>query len=136
MINKISKFFRRTVYVENTGVKYSELLPKFIWIFTDELSGFNSHSDMINFAIIAWNFGNMKLLLTAEQFQESLKQIAENEEDGQLMLDMIDYKVEEFSQYSKFIVDFSLTEKDAAPFLTVVTEEQESYLANISNKLS
>lgn len=134
MINKISKFFRRTIYVENTGVKYSELLPKFIWIFTDELSGFNSHSDMINFAIIAWNFGNMKLLLTAEQFQESLKQIAENEEDGQLMLDMIDYKVEEFSQYSKFIVDFSLTEKDGAPFLTVATEEQQSYLANIKKK--
>ena len=131
MAKKIIDYFKKSIIIENEGVKYSVLLERFMTPFKENAFQFEDYNEFIDFSILAWNFGNMKSILPKDESNNIAKIIKSKDEDSALLLTMIDYKVANFKKYTKFIVDFELTEKDNEPFLTVVTEQEASYFANI-----
>ena len=51
------------------------------------------------------------------------------------MKKLIDYKASHFKEYTNFIVDFEVKETNADPVLTVVTQEQETFLDMMLNEI-
>ncbi|NCO64582.1 MAG: hypothetical protein GW839_08195 [Flavobacteriales bacterium] len=132
MKNKVINLFGNNKVVQNEGVKYSELLEQFINPFMNEFEDYEYAEDIFEFAISAWNFGNIKAFLPKEEFEEST-QLIQTEVDGVLLNKMIDYKVANFKAYENFIVDYELKEVNAGedPILSVITQEKETYLHNM-----
>lgn len=132
MKNKIIDLFQNPNIVENQGKKYAELLQKFIKPFETSFSRFEYFEDIFEFAISAWNFGNMKLIIPVIEFETILKEIKKyDKSDYELMLKMIDYKTSHFAEYTNFIQDFQVTETNGEPILTVITQEQDVYFSNM-----
>lgn len=120
--------------VPNTGVKYSELLEQFMSPFVNEFKDTEYIEDILEFAINAWNFGNIKVLLPKGEFEKATGLIKEKEINVALLRKMIDYKSTKFKEYDKFIVDYELKEVAAGeedPILSIVTQEKEAYIANM-----
>lgn len=119
--------------VPNTGVKYSELLEQFMSPFVNEFRDTEYIEDILEFAINAWNFGNIKVLLPKGEFEKATGLIKEKDINVALLRKMIDYKSTKFKEYDKFIVDYELKEAIAGedPILSIVTQEKEAYLANM-----
>ena len=63
MKNKVINLFSQPKIVQNTGVKYSALLEQFIAPFANDFADVEYYDDIFEFAINAWNFGNMQLIL-------------------------------------------------------------------------
>nr|MBP7471108.1 hypothetical protein [Flavobacterium sp.] len=62
MKNKVINLFDKPqIVVPNTGVKYSQLLEKFLEPFVDDFKDAEFYEDIIEFGINAWNAANMKL---------------------------------------------------------------------------
>jgi hypothetical protein len=120
---------------KNEGVKYSTLLEKFIAPFAEYFSEAEYAEDIFDFAINAWNFGNMKTLLPDEDFQITVAMIEEqnDEFESDLLLKMIDFKVSKFKEFTNFFVDFELTETKSDPILTVTTQPEDVYLSEMIN---
>lgn len=131
MVDRLMNFFKKSIVIENDGVKYSVLLEKFMTPFKENALQFEDFDEFIDFSILAWNFGNMKSIVTKDESNNISKMIKAKDEDSALLLMMIEYKVANFKKYTNFIVDFELTEKDNEPFLKVMTEQEASYLANM-----
>lgn len=126
-----------TKIVPNTGVKYSELLEQFISPFVDEFGETEYVEDILEFAINAWNFGNMESILPKDEFKKLIKSIEEEEINVLLLQKMIDYKIYNFKKYNNFIVNYELKEVKAGedPILSIVTQEKDTYLANMFDSL-
>ncbi len=136
MSNKVIDLFGNKKVVPNTGVKYSELLEQFIYPFMDDLKVFIYQEDIFDFAINAWNFGNLKTIIPLEEFDKITKDIPKMDIDFAVLNRMIDYKTEKFKEYEKFIVDFEIEEGYGGDsILSVVTEERESYLSNLLDEI-
>jgi hypothetical protein len=71
MKNKVISLFGNNKIVQNTGVKYSELLEQFMSPFVNEFRDTEYIEDIFEFAINAWNFGNMKALMPQEEFKKN-----------------------------------------------------------------
>jgi len=123
--------------VPNIGVKYSELLEQFISPFVSEFRDTEYVEDIFEFAINAWNFGNMEVILPKGEFEKATGLIKEQDIDAVLLRKMIDYKVSKFKQYDDFIIDFELKEVKAGedPILSILTQQKETYLANMMDTL-
>jgi len=123
--------------VPNTGVKYSELLEQFISPFVNEFRDVEYLEDIFEFAINAWNFGNMEVILPKGEFEKATGLIKEKDINVALLRKMIDYKATKFKEYEKFIVDYELKEVAAGedPILSIVTQEKEAYIANMMDSL-
>ncbi|WP_299670826.1 hypothetical protein [uncultured Polaribacter sp.] len=132
MKNKVVDLFGNKV-VQNAGVKYSELLEQFMAPFSNDFRDMEYLEDIFEFAINAWNFGNMKVLVPQEKIQKPTDLIEDI--DIVLLNKMIDYKVSEFREHTNFIVDYELTETSAAPILKVLTQIEEDYLSSMINAL-
>lgn len=132
MKNKVISLFGNNEVIQNEGVKYSELLEQFMNPFMNEFEDYEYVEDIFEFAINAWNFGNIKALIPKEEFEKST-QLMQAEVDGVLLNKMIDYKVANFKAYENFIVDYELKDfnKGENPILSVITQEKEMYLANM-----
>lgn len=135
MKNKIINLFGNNEVVPNKGVKYSELLEKFMSPFESNFKDYEYLEDIFEFAVNAWNFGNMKVLMPKEEFEKTTDLIQENDINLVLLNKMIDYKVSKFKEYTNFIIDFELTQTNADPILKVTTQEQEPYLSKMMNTL-
>jgi hypothetical protein len=133
--NKVINLFGNYKVAQNTGVKYSELLEQFMSPFYDDFRDAEYIEDSIDFAINAWNFGNLKVLLPKEQFNETANLIQEVDIDALLLSKMIDFKVTNFKEHTNFIVDFELTETNADPILKVITQTQDDYFTNMMDSL-
>lgn len=134
MKNKVISLFGNNKVVQNEGVKYSQLLEQFMAAFAKEFEDTEYLEDIIEFAITAWNFANIKAILPKEEFERS-KQLMQAEVDGALLIKMIDYKLRKFKAYDYFIVDHELRQdiEGEDPILTVITQEKETYLANMAD---
>ena len=122
--------FGNNKVVQNEGVKYSVL--QFINPFMNKLEGYEYVEDIFDFAIIAWNFGNIKTLIPEEEFEKSTH-LMQTEVDSILLNKMIDHKVSNFKAYENFIIDYELKEVNGGedPVLSVITQEKEAYFANM-----
>jgi hypothetical protein len=135
MKNKVINLFKDKVIVQNQGVKYSELFEKFLTPFVNDFRDVEFYEDIIELGITAWNFGNMKSILP-ENVSDSFLEFAQDKNlDVALIQRMINYKVLNFKQYKNFIVDYDLDGEEEDPVLTVVTQEEEGYLANMLDKI-
>ena len=133
MKNKVINLFGDNKIVQNKGVKYSELLEQFMTPFVNEFKHIEYVEDIIEFAINAWNFANMEIILPKGGFEKATDLIKEKEINIVLLRKMIDYKVSNFKEYENFIVDYELKEVKPGedPVLSIVTQEKEAYLANM-----
>ena len=67
MKNKVINLFNKPqIEVPHTGVKYSQLLEKFLEPFVKDFEDVEFYEDIFEFAINAWNSANMKILLPNE----------------------------------------------------------------------
>jgi hypothetical protein len=121
--------------VQNTGIKYSVLLEQYFAPFEGKFKGMEFMDEIIDFAVTAWKFGNLKVLLPKNEF-ESTNDILKNQDvNVPLLFKMIDHKVEHFKEHTNFITDFELEETEADPILRVYTQTEEAYFSKLSNKI-
>jgi hypothetical protein len=132
MKNKVINLFNKPqIVVPNTGVKYSQLLEKFLEPFVKDFDDVEFYEDIIEFGINAWNSANMKLLLPKEESDDVFDTLEKDYIDVALFSRMIDYKISHFKKYTNFIVDYELEETIEDPILRITTQEQDSYLKSM-----
>lgn len=131
MKNKVINLFDKSLVVENKGVKYSTLLEKFIEPFVNEFADVEYYEDVFEFSINAWNLGNMKLILSDNEINESFEALNLQGENMELLKKMVDFKISHFKEYTNFIADYELKETDADPILTVITQEENVFLGSM-----
>lgn len=135
MKNKVIKLISEPQVIQNKGVKYSMLLEKFIEPFINDFADVEYHEDILEFSINAWNFGNMKLILPEGESEEAINAIDSKDLNVDLLKRMIDYKVSNFKEYTNFISDYELKETSGDPVLSVITQEEDAFLANMVEKM-
>lgn len=135
MKSKVINLFKDNKVVQNKGVKYSELFENFLKPFVNDFRDVEFYEDIIELGIAAWNFGNMKSILPEDERDSFLEFSQDKNLDVALMQRMINYKVLNFKEHKKFIVDYDLEGVEEKPVLTVVTQEEEGYLANMLDKI-
>lgn len=136
MKNKVINMFNKPQVVkQNEGVKYSGLLEKLLEPFINEFADVEFYEDVFEFAINAWNFANMKVLLPDDQSDEAINSVPGDEIDLVLLNKMINYKILKFKEYTNFIVDYELKETSGDPILSLITQPEEQYLAEMMSKM-
>jgi hypothetical protein len=129
MKNKVVNLFNKPqIIIPNKGVKYSQLLEKFLEPFIDDLEALEFYEDIIEFGINAWNSANMKVLLPKEENDDVFDFLIKDGINVVLLHKMIDYKISHFKKYTNFIVDYDLEETIEDPILKITTQEQDAYL--------
>ena len=132
MKNKVINLFNKPqIVVPNTGVKYSQLLEKFLEPFVKDFEDVEFYEDIFEFAINAWNSANMKILLPNEDNDNVFDALENKEINVALLNRMIDYKISHFKDYTNFIVDYDLEETIEDPILKITTQEQDVYLKSM-----
>lgn len=128
MKSKVINLFGDKTIAQNQDRKYAELLEQFIAPFAIEFDDIEFYEDMIDFVVNAWNFGNMKSILPEGETDAIVNAVDDEDVDVDLLKRMIDFKIEKFKEYPKFIIDYEVGESDGDPLLTVLTQEQDAYL--------
>src|SRR5690554_6083515 len=128
MKNKVINLFEMNKVTPNKGVKYSELFDQFLTPIAKEFTEFEFYEDIIVFTISAWNFGNMRAIIPKQTFKEIIVNAKHDGTDYKLLNKMIDYKVANFKEYSNFIIDYEVEEKNKEQVLTLITQEQDHYM--------
>jgi hypothetical protein len=130
--NKVIDLFGgKNVIPNTTGISYSKLLDQFLAPFQNDFPEDFYLEDIFEFAITAWNFGNMSVLLPKEEFEKTMALAAKEVDYYPLLRKMIDYKAANFPTFSSFIADFEVTKKNGEDVLTVITQEEEDYLSEM-----
>lgn len=131
MVREIYSLLEKSKICKNEGVKYSELLDKFLKPFIFEFKGFEDDVEIFGYAVLAWNSGNLKSLIPKKDFDKiiNLNKFKGSEKD--LLKRMVDYKESYFKQFTNFIVDYEVVERDEESILSVYTQDQKSYLENM-----
>ena len=136
MKNKVINLFNKPqIVVPNTGVKYSQLLEKFLEPFIDDFKEVEYYEDIIELGINAWNSANMKVLLPKEENDAVFDALENNDINVVLLNRMIDYKISHFKKYTNFIVNYDLEETIGDPILKITTQEQDAYLEAMFEQL-
>lgn len=131
MKNKVINLFDKPEIVQNKGVKYSTLLEQFITPFADDFADVEYYEDIFEFAINAWNFGNMKLILPEGESDAAINAVKGQDINLDLLKRMMDYKVSHFKEYTNFIADYEIKESSSDPILSVITQEKGAFLAKM-----
>ncbi len=128
MKGKVINLFGDKNIIHNEGVRYSELLEKFISPFASDFQETEFYEDVIDFAISAWNYGNMNIIIPKDEFEELMATIPTEEVDIALLNRMINFKVANFKDHLDFIVDYEVSENNGVQKLAVVTQAADPYL--------
>lgn len=132
MGNKIINLFNNSDNVEHGGSKYSDLVQEFMAAFSDDFSDVEYFEDILEFTINAWNFGNMRVIFPEQEFEEIIAMVTQeisDDREGELLNKMTAYKVENFSEYSNFILDYEIEETENDTVLTLTTQEEDDYFS-------
>jgi hypothetical protein len=128
MIRKIYSSLEKSKIRKNEGVKYSELLHKFLEPFIHQIKGLESEEEIIEFGIFAWNTGNLKSLIPKHEFDKAINSNEFKGLERDLVKRMIDYKESHFKHFTNFIVEYEIEERNEESILSVITQDQMSYL--------
>jgi hypothetical protein len=115
--------------VPNQGVKYSQLLEKFLEPFVNDFKDFKYYEEIIEFGINAWNSGNLKSILPEDNNDAALEILKKKGVNVSLLKRMIDYKISHFKNHTNFIVDYDIRETKEDPILNITSQPQDMYLA-------
>jgi hypothetical protein len=132
MLNKMTNILKKTIFIQNKGEKYSDLLQDFIHTFYDEFKDYKYYEDIISFAIEAWNIGNLKLILPENEVNKAINQVDSKGVNLELLQKMIDYKVDHFKDYTNFIIDFEIVETSGDTILNVMTQFENDFIAEMA----
>tara|TARA_R110002049_G_scaffold307794_4_gene509525 strand:+ start:1927 stop:2697 length:771 start_codon:yes stop_codon:yes gene_type:complete len=136
MKKKVINLFDNIEAIQTEGIKYSGLVDKFILPFEDDFLEDFYIEDVFEFAVNAWNFGNLSEIVPKKEFQEVIASTPLQDKDFQLLKKLIAHKVSYFKEFDRFISDFEITYVDGAPTLTVITESKESHFENMMSKFA
>lgn len=132
--NKVIDLFGGKNVIPNTkGISYSKLIDQFLAPFQNNFKEEFYLEEIFDFAITAWNFGNMSMLMPKEEFEKTMALAAKEGNNYLLLRKMIDYKAAHFKTFTNFITDFEITEKNGEYVLTVVTQKKENYFSEMMN---
>ncbi|MDP3360375.1 MAG: hypothetical protein Q8S41_13610 [Lutibacter sp.] len=135
--NKVINLFgNKNVIPNNTGISYSTLLDKFMAPFENDFPKDSYIEEIFQFALNAWNFGNMSFLMPKTEFEKTMA--LASADDGinyPLLKKMISHKAKNYKEFTNFIINFEITEKKGKDVLTVVTQSEENYLAEMMNSI-
>lgn len=121
--------FKNVKIVENQGVKYSDLLNEFMSPFFREFESFDNINDMLEFSIVAWNFGNMKLIFPHLNIDGDGTDVIKKIGNEELLMRLVEYKVDNFKEYTNFIISYEIKEfTETGMVLNVLTQERDTYL--------
>lgn len=132
MESKIINLFEKS---DNSEKKYSELLQQFITAFSADFSEADYFDEIIEFAMMAWNFGNMRVIAPKQDFEGIMAVAEQDDVDVVLLNKMIAYKVANFSAYSNFILDYEVEKTNEDTVLILTTQEEETYFAAMSENI-
>ncbi|MFZ2283882.1 MAG: hypothetical protein WAV86_08400 [Lutibacter sp.] len=132
--NKVIDLFGGKNAIPNTTeISYSKLIDQFLAPFQNDFPEDFYLEDIFEFAVTAWNFGNMSTLMPKEEFEKIMVIANKEAEYYPLLRKMIDQKANKFKMFTNFITDFEITDKNGEDVLTVVTQETEDYLSEMIN---
>ncbi|WP_194767306.1 hypothetical protein [Tamlana sp. I1] len=136
MSNKVINLFGNE-FVQNTGVKYSELLEQFITPFAKEFTDVEYYEDVFEFAINAWNMANIQAVMPEDELDKAMKTVEQEGTDLSLLKKMVAHKIKKYKAYTNFIVDYEFVDDKTGknPVLRVVTQEKDTYLASMFNQM-
>ena len=135
MKSKVINLFGDKAYSQNQDVKYAKLLEQFLEPFDSDFEDTEYYEDVMELAIAAWNFGNMKMLLPESESDDAINSMVDEDVDIELLTRMIALKIKTYKEFTNFIVDFNLEESNEGPVLTVTTQEQDAYLTALTEVL-
>ncbi len=135
--NKVINLFGdKNIIPNTTDVSYSALLDKFVASFEDDFSKDVYIEEIIEFAINAWNFGNLSFLVAKEDFKKTMALAAKDDNiNYPLLKRMIAHKAKNYKEFTNFIEDFEIKEKKGKPVLKVITQTEESFLSKMIDTL-
>lgn len=133
--NKVINMFDNNIIVKNEGVKYSDLLNDFMKPFEKDFYKVFDLPDAIEFAMNGWNFGNLKLIIPENEFQEIISDSPDHFAEGELLIKLIERKVKHFKKHDRFIADFEIKTVKNEPVLSVITQEKEQFIANLMDEM-
>jgi hypothetical protein len=120
----------------NDQKKYSNLLNDLVKPFEQEFPEDYGMEDIYGFGMNAWNFGNMSLILSKEEFEKIITSNSLIDSEISLLKKMIKIKTTKFKKHNRFIDDFAVKEVDEEIRLTVTTISQEAYLENVMGEMA
>ncbi|MCF6306323.1 MAG: hypothetical protein L3J09_00025 [Flavobacteriaceae bacterium] len=132
MKNKVINLFDNAA--KNDEVKYSELLHSFMSPFEKDFPDYFEIEDVYDFAINVWNIGNIAQNISPKEKKELLFDPEMPKELVKVHKELLNSKLEKFSQYPRFIVDFSIEEDNEMGFDLVVSTGNEKAYANSLRK--
>lgn len=135
--NNIISMFGDEKTSGTSDVKYSKLMNDFFAHFENDFAEGWTLDEVIEFATVAWNFGNLKAIMPKEEFNAVINNDLEQDPNKELLQKMIARKTSKFKKYNRFFVDFKLTiNEDDSPILTVTTQSEEDFLTNMMDDVS
>jgi hypothetical protein len=129
--SKVVNLFEPNKNKQNTEVKYATLLEHFTTPFVKYFENFEYQEDIFDFALKAWNLGNLRNIFDEDEFEELILLSKEDSVDFSLLRKMTTLKFVKFKEFTDFIIDFELETTKNEIKLTVVTEPKSSYMADL-----
>ena len=139
--NKVVGMFGGDKVVQNTGVKYSELLEGFLAPFLDEIKDmaqFEVPESIFDFGMKAWNLANLRLIMNVEGEEMDLTLTKEEDEELiSLLSRMIEHKITNFKAYTNFIIDIDISQPAGSEefVVKVITQESDTFIADMHDNI-
>lgn len=131
MKSKVINLFNDKTNIQKDGVKYSDLVDRFLAPFENDFPEDFYMEDIFEFTINAWNLANMSMIVPENEFENLMATVPDQDLDTILLKKMIKHKVANFKEYNHFISDFEITDDAGKPTITVVTQSKEFYLEEL-----
>jgi hypothetical protein len=131
----LNLFDHKNIIPQNEDVKYSVLLSDLMDVFKNEFPEDFYMEDAVELCMNAWNLANMSFIVPENEFKEILSNSPSNGFESKLLNKIILRKISHFNKYDRFIAEFEIKEVKGEPILSVLTEEKESFLANLLNEI-
>jgi hypothetical protein len=126
--NKVINLFDR-VHIENDeSKKYSVCVGAIMEIFESKFPEDYLLEDIFEFIVNAWNMANIKEMIPAKEFKKIQASSLMPQQEKTLLTQIIQYKIENYGGFDRFIADFELYDIDNEVRLTVITQRKEEYL--------
>ncbi len=123
-----------SLFGNNGGVKYSDLLKDFIKPFENNFPKDYEFEDIIEFSIHTWNFANINKIMPPEEFEELTSSPDMSARENDLFQNMLEFKEEKFREYDQYILDYEIEEEGNAEVkITVETADAEEFIESIKD---
>ena len=129
MKNKVVNLFDNNNTPQNPN--YSALLREFIKHFEKEFPNDFNLEDMIYFGQNAWNFANLRTILSPKEYERIISQVFTDKEDKDLLVRMVNWKEKEFKDHRMYIDNLEIREVEGNPEVEVSVVDEEVFLTQI-----